>query len=118
MITGIFAIIVGFALLTAFLVLYELIPIGGQSLDEEVERIGIFQGAIGIIGVGIGVWGLGIWISIILIIAGVTAALGLLMWAPMPKIKQNLDKLIKGLVPVQMIIGVLSINAGILALLG
>lgn len=116
MIAGIFAIIVGFTLLTTFLVFLELIPMSGDNLEEEAERLGIFQGAIGIIAIGIGIWSIGNWIWIFLIVAGVTGALGLLVW--IPEMKKYLDKVIKGVGSAQTIIGVLSINAGILALLG
>ncbi len=112
MIEGIIAILAGLILLTGLL---GVIPAFGEHLEKFAKWLGSFQGLIGIIAIIVGIWKFGSLTSIMLIIAGMMLAAGILQ--TLPAIGDELHKLSKWLGSFQTIIGIITLIVGILSIL-
>ncbi|MDG6220080.1 MAG: hypothetical protein QCI38_01365 [Candidatus Thermoplasmatota archaeon] len=113
MLVGLFLIISGLVLLTGIL---RAIPALGEHLEKLSKGLGAFQTAIGVIAIIIGVLNLGGIGGIVLLLAGLILAIGIL--PAIPALGENLEKISKILAGVQTPIGVIALLWGVLSLLG
>ncbi len=112
MIAGLFAILAGLILLTGLL---GVIPALGEHLERMAKWLGSFQGIIGIIALIIGILNIGSLTGIMLVIAGIMLAAGILQ--TIPALGDSLHKLAKWLGSFQTIIGIITLIVGILSFL-
>ncbi len=112
MLGDILLIIVGLILLTGLL---GVIPAMGKHLEKLAKWLGSIQGIIGIIALIYGIWNFSIPSGLMLIIAGIILAVGILQI--LPAVGEELKKLAKTLGSFQTIIGIIALVIGIWGLL-
>ncbi len=113
MVGNILLIVAGLILLTGLL---GVIPAMGEHLEKLAKWLGGFQGIIGIIALIYGILTFGFNLSsIMLIIAGIMLAAGILQ--SLPAVGDHLEKLAKTLGSFQTIIGIIALIVGIWGIL-
>jgi len=113
MIVEIFLIIAGLIMLSGVV---GMIPALGVYLEKLAKWLGSFQGVIGIIAIVIGIIYWSIPLGLLLIIAGVILAIGLLQVLPL--VGDTLKKVVKILSGFHTIFGIVFMLLGILGLVG
>ncbi len=113
MIGDILLIVAGLILLTGLL---GVIPALGEHIKKFAKWLGGFQGIIGIIALIYGIWTFSVSLGpIMLIIAGIMLATGLLQ--TLPAVGDYIEKLAKVLGSFQTIIGIITLVVGIWGLI-
>lgn len=112
MLASLVAILAGLVLLTGLL---GVIPAFGEHLERFAKFIGSFQGLIGIIAIIVGILELWSGTGLILIIAGIMLAAGILQ--TLPGIGDEMRRLAKFLGSFQTIIGIVTLFVGVFGLL-
>jgi hypothetical protein len=112
-IVEIFLIIAGLVMLAG---LMGAVPALGEHLEKLAKWLGSFEGIIGIIAIIIGIIYFSIPMGLLLIVAGIILAIGLLQALPM--VGDTLKKLVKALSGFHTIFGIIFLLLGILGLIG
>lgn len=112
MLVGTMLIIAGLVLLTGLL---GAIPALGKHLEKLAKLLGSFQTIIGVIAIVLGIWRWSIPDGLMLILAGLVLAMGIL--PAIPATGKHLEKLAKVLAGIQVPIGIIALILGILAIL-
>jgi hypothetical protein len=113
MIVEIFLIIAALVMLSGVL---GAIPALGEHLEKLAKWLGSFEGIIGIIAIIIGIIFFSIPMGLLLIIAGIILAIGLLQTLPI--VGDTLKKVVKALSGFHTIFGIIFLLLAILGLVG